>query len=128
MPNKNGLTVGDVLAFAERVKAALESAEADRRTVAALRALVGGNGAGLSRAAFARRGGAGLRGRAQSTSVADGRILELVRGRKDGVVAGDLIKALRLNRKALNRALRRLRSEGKVKMTGKKRLARYFAN
>jgi len=128
MAKANGLTVGEVIAFTERVKAALLGAEADRRTVAALRQLVSGGGGsrgagGLGRPTLASlRGGSPLRGAAN-----DGRILELVRAKKDGVAAGDLIRTLRMNRKALNRALRRLRAGGKVKMTGKKRLARYFA-
>lgn len=115
------------MAFAARVKAALEGAESDRRTVAALRAMVTGSGSirlagrpGRPASAF---GGVG---RGFGSAASDKRILELMKGKKAGVAAGDLIKTLRVNRKALNRTLRRLRDEGKVKMTGKKRLARYF--
>jgi hypothetical protein len=127
MAKSNGLTVGEVMAFAARVKAALEGAESDRRTVAALRAMVTGSGSirlagrpGRPASAF---GGVG---RGFGSAASDKRILELMKGKKAGVAAGDLIKTLRVNRKALNRTLRRLRDEGKVKMTGKKRLARYF--
>jgi hypothetical protein len=131
MAKSNGLTVGEVMAFAARVKAALEGAESDRRTVAALRAMVTGSGSirlagrpGRPATSFGGRLALGRRGFASAAS--DKKILDLMKGKKSGVAAGDLIKSLRVNRKALNRTLRRLRDEGKVKMTGKKRLARYF--
>ncbi len=132
MAKANGLTVGEVMAFAARVKAALEGAETDRRTVAALRAMVtGGGGIRLAGRPGRPAGGLGVGRRGSFASAAsDRKILELMKGlgkkSKDGVAAGDLIRSLRVNRKALNRTLRRLRDEGKVKMTGKKRLARYF--
>ena len=112
--SKNALTIAEVNAFAQRVKAALENAETDRRTVEALRALVKGD--------KQRTNGTARRGREF-----DDRILAFVRGQKTGAQVGDLIRQTGMNRKALTRVLARLRRDGSIKMTGAKRLARYFA-
>ena len=122
------ITVAEIESFLDRVRATIASAEADRRTVQALRALV----AGSSRLGALPRGSATSRsegaGRGRPANVAnDGRILELVRSAKDGIRVGELSKTLRMNRKALARTLKRLREGGQVRMTGEKRLARYHA-
>lgn len=126
------LTIADIEAFADKMKAVLAGAEADRRTVDALRALIAGGGgrAGRRAAAFGDEGGGdeGRGGGRRANAANDSRILEAVRGAKEGVRVGDLIKMLRLNRKALTRALKRLRDTGQVKMAGEKRLARYHAS
>jgi DNA-binding transcriptional ArsR family regulator len=105
----------------------LAGAEADRRTVEALRALIAGGGARVGRRGLSIDDDAGDGGGRRANVANDGRILEAVRGSKEGVRVGDLIKQLRLNRKALTRALKRLRDTGQVKMAGEKRLARYHA-
>lgn len=115
-------------AFAEKIKATLANAEADRRTVEALRALISGAGGRVGgRRGAAIGDGDEERGGRRANVANDGRILEAVRASKEGVRVGDLMKVLRLNRKALTRALKRLRDSGQVRMTGEKRLARYHA-
>lgn len=110
------MTISEVNAFAEKVKAALLNAETDRRTVAALTDLVRGE--------VTRR-----KGRIDEAMRAkDGKVLAYVRGAQDGARVGDMIKSLKINRKALARALARLRDEGSIKMVGKRRLARYLAS
>jgi len=122
------LSIAEVEAFAEKIKATLANAEADRRTVEALRALIAGTGGRVGRRGAAiTEGDDEGRGGRRANVANDGRILEAVRGSKEGVRVGDLIKMLRLNRKALTRALKRLRDSGQVRMTGEKRLARYHA-
>jgi hypothetical protein len=104
---KNGLTIAEVTAFAERVKAALAHADTDRRTVDALRALVRGEDGGGKR-------GAGTNGTARTGRANDGRILSFVKSHKGGARVGDMIKTLGMNRKALARALQRLRAGGSI--------------
>jgi hypothetical protein len=121
------LTIAEVEAFADKMKAVLANAEADRRTVEALRALIAGGGGRRRAALLGDEGDEGRGGGRRANAANDGRILEAVRGAKEGVRVGDLIKMLRLNRKALTRALKRLRDTGQVRMSGEKRLARYHA-
>lgn len=117
--SKNGLTIAEVNAFAERIKAVLLDAETDRRTLEALRALVRGEGNGLARN--------GSRGPRMGRNM-DGKVLEQVKAHKTGAQVGDLMKSLRMNRKAVSRALQRLRDAGSVKMVGTKRLARWIVS
>lgn len=105
------LSVSDVTAFAERVRAALIGAEADRRTIEALTLFISGQAGEARRSGVAR--------------VSDEELLELVRAQKNGARAGDLLKATRMHTKALTRAMRRLREEGSIVMVGEKRTARY---
>ncbi|HZS38780.1 MAG TPA: helix-turn-helix domain-containing protein [Polyangia bacterium] len=115
---QNTLTVAEVTAFADRIKAALANAEADRRTVQALRSLLGGSGRavnlGLGRG----------RGRGGSEQV-EAKVLEAVKSSKTGIRLGEIVDALGLNRAMAARALQKLRQKGEIKLVGHKRLARY---
>jgi len=128
---KNLLTSAEVTAFADRLIATLEAAEADRRTLEALRTLAVGTGNSGSSGGQKRAAGQKAKvERPTSRSVLgahaqDQRILDEVRARKEGIAVGVLIDTLHMNRKALTRALKRLRDAGQVRMEGEKRLARY---
>lgn len=108
------LTVAEVNAFAEKIKAIITSAEQDRRTVQALRALLGGKAA----AAIGR-----IRGRA--AAVSEQKVLDVVKSSKGGVRVGEVVDALGINRAAAQRVLQKLRNAGSVKLVGHKRLAKY---
>ena len=119
--SKNGITTAEVSAFAERIKAALSNAEADRKTVLALQTLLRSSGP-LGR-------GAALGGRRTrvSSDAVQSKVLQALKGTRGGAQLGVLVDATRLGRNSVQRALQRLREAGKVKMVGKKRLARYHA-
>ena len=113
---KPSLTVAEVNAFADKVKAIIQAAEQDQRTVQALRALLGGKAA----AAIGR-----IRGR--SAAVSEGKVLEVVKGNKQGVRVGEVVDELGISRAAAQRTLQKLRTAGQVKLVGHKRLAKYYA-
>ncbi len=123
MANTN-LTVAEVTAFAERVKAVLSNAEADRRTVAALRSLLGG-GKGLPGGSrdLGRRNGV----RGASNEKVQGKVLDYIKSQKNGARLGEVVDSLGLNRAVAARVMARLRQGGAVKLVGHKRLARYHA-
>jgi IclR helix-turn-helix domain len=116
----NALTVAEVTAFADRIKAALANAEADRRTVQALRSLLGGSGRAVNI-------GLGRRGKRGGSEAAEGKVLEAVKGAKGGIRLGEIVDALGLNRAVAARALQKLRHKGEIKLVGHKRLAKYHA-
>src|SRR5262245_4640707 len=104
---KNGLSIAEVSAFAERIKVALANAEADRRTVETLRAFVVGGIGG-------RRGrplGSGGRGHRE---IHDQKILQFVRGSKSGVGVGEIMKKWGLDRGTVVSSLKRMRDAGSV--------------
>ncbi len=113
---KSSLTLAEVNAFAEKVKAVIQSAEQDQRTVQALRALLGGKAA----AAIGR-----IRGK--SAAASESKVLDVVKGSKQGVRVGEVVDALGINRAAAQRTLQKLRHAGQVKLVGHKRLAKYYA-
>jgi len=53
------------------------------------------------------------------------RVLDLLKGSKDGVSAREMAEKLNVHGEALAYALRRLRGENKVKMTGERNLAKW---
>ncbi len=118
----NGITIGEVNAFAEKVKALLENAEADRKTVIALRSLLGGRAGRAVSLGGGRRGG--RRGRANAEAV-QGKVLEAVKRAKGGVRLGELVDDTGIGRATVQRALQKLRDAGSVKLVGQKRLAKY---
>ncbi len=118
---QNTLTAAEVTAFAERIKAALANAEADRRTVQALRSLLGG---GSGRAVNLGIGQGRGRGGAEQ---AQAKVLDAIKGAKTGIRLGEIVDALGLNRALVARALQKLRQKGAIKLVGHKRLARYHA-
>jgi len=113
----NILTVAEVTAFADRIKAALANAEADRRTVQALRSLLGGSGRSVALIARGRRG----------TEQTEAKVLEAVKSAKGGARLGEIVDTLGLNRATAARILQKLRQKGSVKLVGHKRLAKYHA-
>jgi uncharacterized membrane protein len=119
----NGITVSEVNAFAEKIKTLLENAEADRKTVIALRALLGGS-AGRAIALGGRRGA--RRGRANAEAV-KGKVLDAVKRAKGGARLGELVEDTGIGRATIQRALQKLRDAGSVKLVGQKRLAKYYA-
>jgi len=127
------LTSAEVTAFTQRLLATLAAADADRRMLRSLRELAAGFGAskggGGQKPATVEKVKGAIRGKGRTTAATaqahDQRILDEVRAKKDGIAVGALIESLRMNRKALTRALKRLRDAGAVKMEGEKRLARY---
>src|SRR5262245_57893529 len=112
--SKNGITAAEVTAFADRIKAALQHADADRKTVLALQTLLSSSGP-LGRGVAL----GGRRARVSSEAV-QGKVLQALKGARSGAQLGALVESTRLGRNSVQRALQRLRQNGKVKMVGKK--------
>jgi uncharacterized membrane protein len=118
---QNGITIAEVTAFAEKVKAALASAEQDRRTVHALRSLLGGKGVSV-----AVKGEVQKSRRANAEAVQT-KVMDAVKGSKGGVRVGEIVEETGISRAVVQRALQRLRDAGQVKLVGEKRLAKYHS-
>jgi DNA-binding transcriptional ArsR family regulator len=113
------LTLADIDLFAGKLRALVAQAETDRHTILTLRQLVGGSLGAII--------GGKLPRALEGASASDDQILSTVKQSKDGVRLGLLQRTLGMNRKALARALKRLRDKGLIKLVGEKRRAAYHA-